>query len=57
MINRDPQTPEVVTPDHYATLQVSRTSEDLVIRAAYLALMRQYHPDTNRTAHAAARAR
>jgi hypothetical protein len=46
-----------VTPDHYATLQVSRTSEELVIRAAYLALMRRYHPDNNPSAHAAARSR
>jgi curved DNA-binding protein CbpA len=45
-----------VTPDHYATLGVSPTSEDVVIRAAYLALMRRYHPDRNASAEAAERA-
>jgi hypothetical protein len=45
-----------VTPDHYATLGVSPTSEDVVIRAAYLALMRRYHPDRNSSAEAAERA-
>ncbi len=43
--------------DHYATLGVSRTSEDVVIRAAYLALMRRYHPDTNPSSTAAGRVR
>jgi hypothetical protein len=43
--------------DHYATLGVSRTSEDVVIKAAYLALMRRYHPDANSTSEAAQRAR
>jgi hypothetical protein len=46
-----------VTPDHYATLGVSPTSEDVVIRAAYLALMRRYHPDRNSSSEAAERAR
>ena len=45
-----------MTPDHYATLGVSPTSEDVVIRAAYLALMRRYHPDRNSSAEAAERA-
>lgn len=45
-----------MTPDHYATLGVSPTSEDVVIRAAYLALMRRYHPDKNSSAEAAERA-
>ena len=45
-----------MTPDHYATLGVSPTSEDVVIRAAYLALMRRYHPDRNASAEAAERA-
>ena len=45
-----------MTPDHYATLGVSPTSEDVVIRAAYLALMRRYHPDHNASAEAAERA-
>lgn len=43
--------------DYYAALGVARTSEDVVIRAAYLALMRRYHPDTNRAPDAAQRAR
>lgn len=46
-----------MTPDHYATLGLSRASEDVVIRAAYLALMRRYHPDRNPSAEAAAQAR
>ena len=46
-----------MTPDHYAALGLSPTSEDVVIRAAYLALMRRYHPDTNPSAAAAARTR
>lgn len=44
-------------PDHYATLGVAPTSEDVVIRAAYLALMRRYHPDRNPSPEAAARVR
>ncbi len=43
--------------DYYQTLGVSRTSEDVVIRAAYLALMRRYHPDTNPSSTAAERVR
>ena len=43
--------------DHYASLGVSRTSEDVVIRAAYLALMRRYHPDANPSPDAAGRVR
>jgi curved DNA-binding protein CbpA len=43
--------------DYYASLGVSRTSEDVVIRAAYLALMRRYHPDTNPSPEAADRVR
>ncbi len=43
--------------DYYQKLGVSRTSEDVVIRAAYLALMRRYHPDTNQSSSAAERAR
>src|SRR5688500_14770972 len=48
---------ETVTPNHYSTLGLSPASEDVVIRAAYLALMRRYHPDRNPSAEAAARAR
>ena len=44
------------TPDYYATLGVSPTSEAIVIQAAYRALMRRYHPDTNSAPGAAARA-
>jgi hypothetical protein len=33
--------------DHYRTLGVDPSSEDVVIQAAYRALMRRYHPDTN----------
>ncbi len=46
-----------MTPDYYATLGLSPTSEDVVIRAAYLALMRRYHPDGNPSAAAAERTR
>lgn len=42
--------------DHYRTLSVDPTSEDVVIQAAYRALMRRYHPDTNKSAEAVARA-
>ena len=46
-----------MTPDYYATLGLSPTSEDVVIRAAYLALIRRYHPDGNDSAAASARTR
>ena len=46
-----------MTPDYYAALGLSPTSEDVVIRAAYKALMRRYHPDGNSSADAAARTR
>ncbi|MEO7365856.1 MAG: J domain-containing protein [Sphingomicrobium sp.] len=46
-----------MTPDHYATLGLSPTSEDVVIRAAYRALIRRYHPDGNDSPTAAARSR
>jgi DnaJ-class molecular chaperone len=32
--------------DHYATLGVSRDADVIVIRAAYRALAKRYHPDT-----------
>ena len=35
--------------DHYATLGVMPRCEDVVIRAAYLALMHRYHPDKSST--------
>ncbi|HEX5258426.1 MAG TPA: DnaJ domain-containing protein [Sphingomicrobium sp.] len=43
--------------DHYAALGVAPTSPREVIRAAYLKLMRRYHPDRNPSTAAAARAR
>lgn len=45
-----------VTTDCYAILGVAPTAEDVVIRAAYRALMRHYHPDSNRDPEAQARA-
>ncbi|HEU5285068.1 MAG TPA: J domain-containing protein, partial [Sphingomicrobium sp.] len=46
-----------MTPDHYAILGVSPSSEDVEIRTAYLGLMRRYHPDRNSSPEAAERAR
>lgn len=43
-------------PDYYRILGVAPESEDVVIQAAYRALMRRYHPDTNKSADAAKRA-
>ena len=43
--------------DYYAVLGVSPASEDVVIRAAYRALMRRYHPDADRSSEATERAR
>lgn len=43
--------------DYYTILGVSPSAEDVVIGAAYRALMRHYHPDTNRDPAAQARAR
>ncbi|MEO6580004.1 MAG: DnaJ domain-containing protein [Sphingomicrobium sp.] len=45
-----------MTQDHYAILGVTPTAEPTVIRAAYLALMREYHPDRNSSPAAIARA-
>jgi hypothetical protein len=45
-----------VTRDHYAVLGVSQASEDVVIRAAYRALMRRYHPDADPSSEASQRA-
>lgn len=42
--------------DYYAILGVTPGAEDVVIRAAYRALMRFYHPDTNRDPEAQVRA-
>jgi len=46
-----------VTADYYAILGVVPKSEDVVIRAAYVALMRRYHPDANSSPAAAERAK
>ena len=43
--------------DHYSILGVSPSAEDVVIRAAYRALMRHYHPDTNPDPEAQRKAR
>lgn len=43
--------------DYYAVLGVAPGSEDVVIAAAYRALMRRYHPDTNKDAMAQQKAR
>ncbi len=48
---------EPVKKDHYSVLGVTPTSQDVVIRAAYRALMRRYHPDADRSAEAAEKAR
>jgi curved DNA-binding protein CbpA len=46
-----------VSSDYYAILGVSPAAEDVVIGAAYRALMRHYHPDTNPDPAAQDRAR
>ena len=46
-----------VKKDHYSVLGVTPASEDVVIRAAYHALMRRYHPDADPSVEAAQRAR
>jgi len=43
--------------NHYRTLGVDPAAEDLVIRGAYVALMRRYHPDRSGDAQDADRAR
>lgn len=45
-----------MSTDHYAILGVAPTAELAVIRAAYLALMREYHPDRNPSPAAVERA-
>ena len=46
-----------MTADYYAILGVAPTCEDVVIRAAYVALMRRYHSDANSSPTAAERAK
>ena len=48
---------EPVKKDHYSVLGVTPASEDVVIRVAYRALMRRYHPDADSSAEAAEKAR
>ncbi len=43
--------------DHYAVLGLAPYAEHSAVRAAYLELMRRYHPDMNSSEEAAARAR
>jgi hypothetical protein len=43
-------------PDYYAVLGLMPSSEDVVVQAAYRALMRRYHPDRGGPAADAARA-
>jgi curved DNA-binding protein CbpA len=47
---------EVAKRDYYSILGVSPDSEDVVVAAAYKALMRKYHPDKNQSADAAKKA-
>lgn len=42
--------------DFYSVLGVSPQTDPVVVRAAYKALMLRYHPDTNKSSNAAARA-
>ncbi len=46
-----------MTSDHYQTLGIAPASDQAVIRAAYRALMRRYHPDANPDPQAQERAR
>jgi hypothetical protein len=48
---------KAVKKDHYSVLGVTPASEDVVIRAAYHALMRRYHPDADPSDEAAERSR
>lgn len=43
-------------PDYYAVLGIAPESDVVVVQAAYKALMRKYHPDTNKDPAANARA-
>lgn len=44
-------------PDYYATLGITPSSRPAAIRAAYVELMRRYHPDLNSSAGGAVRVR
>ena len=43
--------------DHYAVLGLNPSADDVVIHAAWKALLRKYHPDTNPSDPSGARAR
>jgi hypothetical protein len=45
------------TEDYYVLLRVSPEADTAVIRAAYRALMRRYHPDANASVDAVAKAK
>ena len=49
--------PMAATADYYALLRVSPEADPAVIRTAYRALMRRYHPDVNASADALANAK
>ena len=46
-----------MSKDYYAVLGLSRGADDVVVHAAWKALLRKYHPDANADAGAQARAR
>lgn len=48
---------EIVLPDHYVTLGIAPGSRPAAIRAAYVELMRRYHPDLDSSAGGAVRVR
>ena len=47
--------PGSIRPDHYATLGVEPGASAVEIRAAYLTLLREYHPDRNHSPEAVER--
>ncbi|TCP97379.1 DnaJ-like protein, partial [Sphingomonas sp. PP-F2F-A104-K0414] len=46
-----------LSPDYYSVLGVSSTASRDTIHAAWKALLRQYHPDTNHGVDVSARAK
>lgn len=48
--------PLMVQKNFYSVLGISVDSDDVVVRAAYKALMLKFHPDTNNNANATKRA-
>jgi curved DNA-binding protein CbpA len=51
------QGPGAILKDYYEILGVSPTSDFVVIRAAFKAMMLKYHPDTNKSADASDKAK